>query len=244
MSVVYDAQARYLCYSLAAACMLRLPDEGFAHEVCSDEFADALSRMEASSASPALAKGVSLMREYVAAMRSARAAGESGEAVKEACRRSGEPGRQREILDELAKDRTYLFRALGPGVGAPPAYETHWRKPLVAGSVISELTELYRSFGMEVSPEVHERADYLGVELAFMMHLVERELGAKADDPSSIRLHEKSFFSDHLVSWVPLYLREAEVVAKTGFFKGALLIMQGLMDSESEYFGAFAASDE
>ena len=29
-------------------------------------------------------------------------------------------------LDALNRDRTYLFRALAPGVGAQPPYESYW----------------------------------------------------------------------------------------------------------------------
>lgn len=194
-----DAQARAQCYSLVAVPLFRLPDEEFAAQVQSEEFASVLARVEEGLGTSEMSEGLGLVRRAVDELRA-----------------------QPEVLDAWARDRTYLFRALAPDVGAPPPYESFWHVPGSTESVMAGLTETYRRAGMDVAPDSHERVDYLGVELMFMMQLVADGMDAEADE----------FFRAHLGRWVPRYVAEALPLAQTDFFKGLLQVLSALLKAE------------
>lgn len=144
---------------------------------------------------------------------------------------------------DLAVDRTMLCRAVKPGLLLAP-YEGNYRKSDdKEGVSISHAEKAYRSAG--VAFQTAERADYLGVELAFAALLAQREAeaakateaatadgtdasnltrGENAPQPADWRDIRKAFVRDHL-AWVPLYCKTALPHASTDFWRGALSIL-------------------
>ena len=119
-------------------------------------------------------------------------------------------------LDLLNTDRTYLLRALAPDVGAPPPYESFWTAKEDAESVILSLQQVYRENGMQIDSDVHDRPDYLGVEIAFLQELAERESEAlqNGDEEAAgeYRVKQTEFIDDHLRAWVPKYVEDRKSV--------------------------------
>lgn len=139
-------------------------------------------------------------------------------------------------LNSLATDRTYLFRALAPGVGALPPYESYWAATSDAESVIITLKSIYRNEGLEVSTLSHERPDYLGVELAYMTVLTEDEAN------SSSHCSQTAFITNHLSTWVPQYVKSAKEFVSTKFYRGYLLALETFITWEKDYFTSLAAA--
>ena len=139
-------------------------------------------------------------------------------------------------LDALNRDRTYLFRALAPGVGAQPPYESYWTAKAEPGSVIVALRERYRAAGVEVDASAHDRSDYLGVEVAFMAALAEQELQAvqAGDEIAAARLSSlrQAFLADHLGAWAPAYLTSARRMAKTRFYGEVLDALNAFLSKD------------
>ena len=136
----------------------------------------------------------------------------------------------------LNRDRTYLFRALAPGVGAQPPYESYWTAKAEPGSVIVALRERYRAAGVEVDASAHDRSDYLGVEVAFMAALAEQEFQAvqAGDEIAAARLSSlrQAFLADHLGAWAPAYLTSARRMAKTRFYGEVLDALNAFLSKD------------
>lgn len=211
-----DIQTRVFAYSLVSVPLFRLPNDEFLDEIKSVDFAGALAEIESGFRSEAMATGISSIREY----------------VSDACIES---------LPDLARDRTYLLRALAPGVGAPPPYESFWRRSGSSETTMAALSDLYRQSDLDVAPSAHERVDYLGVELMFMMRLIASEADAGAGELEAIRAQETRFFFEHLDPWVAEYVRAALPHAKTGFFGGLLQVLLALVEADAAYLRADAA---
>lgn len=220
----YDADIRRAVYHLLFVPMLRLPDEAFLEQIQSEEFREALAAIGRAVPIPLMAEGLALVENYVEALAKGRENEED----------------YRALVDGLARDRTYLFRALAPDVGAPPPYETQYRNHLTREAGIGEMTDVYRAAGMEVGDEVHERPDYLGVELAFMTRLIEAELDAGTEALEGLRESQAAFFFDHLGQWAPDYVSDALGHARTDFFIGVLKVAQALFERESTYLEPYA----
>lgn len=221
VSAPYDAQVRYATYHLVFVPMLRLPDDEFLGQIQSTEFLAMLESIRGAVPIPLMSEGLDLIEGYVDGL------SEAG-------------GKDHEVLvDTLARDRTYLFRALAPDVGAPPPYETQYRDKRVREASIGELADAYRAAGLEVSNAVHERPDYLGVELAFMARLIEAEAHAGMSDLDELRKNQASFYFDHVGRWAPHYASDALSHARTDFFVGLLKVAQALFERESTYLLAY-----
>ncbi|MCI8424157.1 MAG: molecular chaperone TorD family protein [Adlercreutzia sp.] len=216
----YDATARLQAYNLLLAPMLRLPDEVFLAQLTSEEFAGVLHAIGEAVPIPLMAEGLALIKRYTERLAAARNDAEAYDAM----------------VEDLACDRTYLFRALAPDVGAPPPYETQYCDLRSKEAGIGAVAEAYRQAGMEVGDDVHERPDYLGVELAFMAHLIECELAVEAaEEIAALREAQAAFYGDHLGRWASDYVQDALSHARTDFFLGLLMVGQALLEREDAH---------
>lgn len=142
------------------------------------------------------------------------------------------PQEQKTTLETLATDRTYLFRALAPGVGALPPYESYWAATSDAESVILALKKNYRHEGLQMSNATHERPDYLGIELAYMAALLEKTENTQSKEA------QKDFIQNHISTWIPKYVASAKTHAVTDFYKGFLIALESFVAQEKELVAA------
>jgi TorA maturation chaperone TorD len=146
------------------------------------------------------------------------------------------------VAEELAVERTRLFRGLKRGYGPPPPYETVYRDtertmPMRTIAV----SKLYEEVGANLSKELKEQPDYIGVELDSMRLMCEREAEAwgtgKVEDAKRMLQLERKLLNEHLAAWIPKFCDTALNDARTGFYKAVLKITKGVVLSEAALIG-------
>lgn len=125
---------------------------------------------------------------------------------------------------------------------APPYETTYLKYPGKSDGMIgADLSGIYGSAGLVVSPELNELPDHIAVQLEFMSFLCEKESTALQEDnqPDLIaaQQEQRSFLKNHLARWFPKFakkvLEEAnsellyrQVVETTfGFLRNELVIL-------------------
>ena len=106
-----------------------------------------------------------------------------------------------------------------------PPYETLFGNDHVFGQsyVMGDIAGFYSAFGLQLSPDIHERLDHLSVELEFMHYLSYKESYAILHDGSeklkTVVEAEKKFVKEHIGRWVPLFSGMLKRKADYGFYK-------------------------
>jgi putative dimethyl sulfoxide reductase chaperone len=106
-----------------------------------------------------------------------------------------------------------------------PPYETLFGNDHVFGQsyVMGDIAGFYSAFGLQLSPDIHERLDHLSVELEFMHFLAYKESYAILHDGKeklqTVVEAEKKFVKDHIGRWVPLFSGMLRRKADYGFYK-------------------------
>ncbi len=141
-----------------------------------------------------------------------------------------------EVLTELSVDRTRILRGTS-NTNLRPPYEGVYRYGKGRGASVLEVKKFYRKAGLLPDETVLETPDYLCVELDFMRNLClrEQEQWASAVDVSRTVAAEEQFLTEHLGSWVGEFCCQAQKDAWTDFYRGFLLILDGLVKIDMEY---------
>ena len=106
-----------------------------------------------------------------------------------------------------------------------PPYETLFGNDHVFGQsyVMGDIAGFYSAFGLQLSPDIHERLDHLSVELEFMHYLAYKEsyaiLHDGAEKLKTVIEAEKKFVKEHIGRWVPLFSGMLKRKADYGFYK-------------------------
>lgn len=106
-----------------------------------------------------------------------------------------------------------------------PPYETLFGNDHVFGQsyAMGDIAGFYSAFGLQLSPDVHERLDHLSVELEFMHYLSYKESYAILHDGreklKTVVEAEKKFVKEHIGRWVPLFSGMLKRKADYGFYK-------------------------
>lgn len=106
-----------------------------------------------------------------------------------------------------------------------PPYETLFGNDHVFGQsyVMGDIAGFYSAFGLQLSPDIHERLDHLSVELEFMHYLSYKESYAILHDGQeklkTVVEAEKKFVKEHIGRWVPLFSGMLKRKADYGFYK-------------------------
>jgi TorA maturation chaperone TorD len=132
-----------------------------------------------------------------------------------------------ELLTEILVDRTQLLRALAVN-GPRPPYESYYLRR-APQEIMGELNKLYEKAGMGVLDEVHEPADYIGVELAFMAKLYGLMIEVFGNDDKKYEFISKmaeDFLDNHLSKWVVDFAEETIKFAKTDFYRGLAMLLK------------------
>lgn len=133
--------------------------------------------------------------------------------------------RSDELVTELKRDWTKLFRGVAPDYGPKAPYEQLY---VNSGSLklISVLAQEYQCNGFAEYMEINNRHDYIGTELAYAAHLASLRLTAietgNFEEYSKYQNMSDSFIENHPANWVGMFCEEAEKHAATDFYRGVL----------------------
>ena len=225
-----DARAVYASlraplFAFVSAQFLQIPDAGFVSGMLTDEF---IGIMEDATGEQAvdgqIREGLNLIAVYL---------------------RDAQEKDLGAVLDELGVDRTRLYRGLAANYGPRAPYETLWLYPDYSNNtILQELAEEYRLSGKSFSQDAHDRPDYLGIELRYYTSLIEDEAeltpedgdGSASEEYRDLRARQQGFLQKHLIRWAPFFIQAALPEARTAFYRGHLIVLQALLDLESELF--------
>ena len=134
----------------------------------------------------------------------------------------------------LAEDWTRLFRGVRPGYGPSPPYEGLYRSDDHLGvDAIQAVNHWYLENDVGVDTEHPDRPDYLGLEMDFIRHLSELEARGwgigNREEATEYLERGNLFFAEHIATWVPYFCEEAMGFAKTGFYRGLIKMIQGVI---------------
>lgn len=141
---------------------------------------------------------------------------------------------EEEVVQQLAIDWTRLFRGLSPDYGPPPPYEAVYIDDGRTHTEIMEaLNHFYHDCGSIVEEDYTNRIDYLGLELAFLAFLSEREAlhlqAGDIDQSNYYRDKARDFIDQHIGLWAEKFFASAVEYAKTDFFQGFLVFARGVI---------------
>ncbi|WP_243547036.1 TorD/DmsD family molecular chaperone [Pseudodesulfovibrio tunisiensis] len=144
-----------------------------------------------------------------------------------------------ESLDEVALEQVRVDHAdlfVAPN-RAVPMWESVWttRERLLFGDPTFEVRDAYARHGLTAPLLNNEPDDHLGLELAFMAHLLVGAAQAQVnDDPDTAEAmlaDARAFLSDHLGRWAGVCLEEIEARAGTDYYRAVAELCRATVDS-------------
>jgi putative dimethyl sulfoxide reductase chaperone len=211
------AAMRSKVYAFLSNFFNNAPDQKLVGWLTNGTMEDTLVAIAASDDQPDILAGLKHMRAFAAAVKDMPPAA---------------------IETDLAVDRTRLCRGVMPGYGPPPPYESVYTGVVGAdmGQMARSVQQCYAEAGVSVPEDLHEPADYIGLELDFLSYLADKESqawqsGNEAD--AGLRLQQAtSFLCDHLAAWAPQYCAAMVKEARTDFYRGIALLLKGFLASD------------
>ena len=128
-------------------------------------------------------------------------------------------GSCRALYLDLHMDHLALFS--GPQPAAAP-WESVWREKdrLLFGRRTQEVRDFYREWGIAAEREGHEPEDHLGLELAFVLFLVQNMASPLAScSRQSPQAALADFMDGHILTWAGGCLKKASECAGTVFYR-------------------------
>lgn len=148
--------------------------------------------------------------------------------------------RVRVSLAEIQESFNVLF---GHAVrGKCPPYELEYGRSEIIqqASNLADVAGFYSAFGMEIAEDACDRVDHLCSECEFMSVLCAKE--AEAIDSSEtehteiVRLAQRHFLRDHLVTWVPALSYRIDEAEDGGFYGLVAGFLTAFISSEASRF--------
>ncbi len=108
------------------------------------------------------------------------------------------------------------------------------------GMIGADLSGVYGSAGLAVSPDMNELPDHIAVQLEFMSFLCEKELKALQEDNqidvAGSQLEQKTFLSEHLALWFPTFAKKAlEETDRDTFYRQVVETTFAFLHSELDF---------
>ena len=133
-----------------------------------------------------------------------------------------------EVLLDVARERVLLVRGGGLSPVAAP-YESLYGN-LEQNTAIGSLNRFYSEAGLAKLGSVHDAADQIGVQCAFVSELLEREItqleqGDEAAADATDALIE-SFMSQHLARWAGNYAQAVLDNSENHYWRAVALLIQ------------------
>lgn len=182
------------------------------------------------------------------------------------------PEGARDLAREAHLDRSYLFYMVGQSRTSP--YESVYRTDdaTMFGPTTFKVRERYAECGLVFEGNAKEPDDHLGLELAFLAHLLERAAGGSVgegvEDCKSVDSEKgadsgaesvssagdgtlnvsqqqaleqaKSFLSEHVLVFAPLYLANVRKQAHSPFYCAIAAMVAATLESLAAALGACA----
>ena len=145
---------------------------------------------------------------------------------------------------EVHLDRTYLFFMIGASHTSP--YESVYRTDdsTVFGPTTLEVRSFYQANGLRFDRAETEPDDHIGIEFAFASHLLDKAAFAleSADDAAAEEAlaQLRTFLSDHVLVFSPMYLGNVQRRAKSAFYRSLAGIAEGTLNALAAVLGAKA----
>ena len=218
MSLLGLTKARASFYVFLNIHFMQLPDAPFVRALRDEAFCAVLKELELSKeVRPEIAQGASLMQTYL----------ESRKDLDDA-----------ELAKGLGLDRTRLYRGVSPHHGPTPPFEALWIGEGETSSVLQEMANIYAQGGFALKPEVHERLDYIGIQMNYLEGVVMNEISAReAGDKERVHKaldRERAFMANHFGKWTPKFILSALDHARTDFYRGHLYMLKGFIEQEKD----------
>lgn len=160
------------------------------------------------------------------------AAAYPAEAAQDSCR---------SIYLDLHMDHLALFS--GPQPLAAP-WESVWREKdrLLFGHSTQEVRDCYREWGIAAERDGHEPEDHLGLELAFVLFLVQNlgsgAVSCRGESPQAVLA---AFMDGHIMVWAGECLKKASECASTVFYREMSALCCLLLGSVRRYIAGLPA---
>lgn len=134
--------------------------------------------------------------------------------------------------------------------GTCPPYEgeyTESEEGLQQPHELGDLNAFYRAFGLELGAKTHERSDFVGVELAYLSFLCQKQ--AYAEETRDNELADPtvkaqiSFLRDHLGRWAPTFARRILDQTGQGFYRHLAAFTLAFLLEDCRELGVEPGSD-
>lgn len=154
-----------------------------------------------------------------------------GLATLQAWSQQNHPALSDEAFGDLQVDYTHLF--IGVGKVRAPIWESVYfsDERLLFQEQTVQVRDWYRRYGLQVEKKFQEPDDHLGLELAFITHLVSLAIQA-LEEQDETRFNElieaqRAFLEKHPLRWASQWSAQVEEFAKTGFYRGIARLANG-----------------
>ncbi|MGI6732290.1 MAG: TorD/DmsD family molecular chaperone [Anaerovoracaceae bacterium] len=205
------AHIRGSIYAFLTEAFIRLPDEGFIGNMKSPGTLEFLTNIK-NLKNDKIKSGIMLIEGYINLFE-----GEDKETY----------------LESMAVDRTSLIRPVQKGTLKAP-YEGLYNKKENANKIILNVKKFYKKVGILPYSRAKDSEDFFCTQLDFMRQLCIMEAKDLREDIKDL---QKEFLHTHLGSWIGEYCREAIPLAKTDFYKGLLMFLDGFIELEKQFAG-------
>ena len=136
----------------------------------------------------------------------------------------------------VPEEFTYLFHRQA----ACSPYESSYTSAGIEQG-LADIAGFYRAFGVQVSPQAHERVDHIGTELEFMAVLCAKQAHATANaQPEQARICREArlaFLRDHLGLWAAPFSQRLQTVTRLPLFVALADILAALIEAEAQHLG-------
>ena len=143
------------------------------------------------------------------------------------------------LAESVADEYVRLF--VGPHGPAVDPYESFYLTGRLLDRPLANLRAFLKAIGIEKQEEYTEPEDFLAFELEVMRWLIGKQ--ESVPDPEEEKRwlqHQADFLKQHLLVWVPACAQDIEKAKGADFYRGAAMILRGLLEVERTFFPELA----
>jgi putative dimethyl sulfoxide reductase chaperone len=138
--------------------------------------------------------------------------------------------------DEATEAEYARLFVLGPNGRTAPPYASCYLDGQLLGLSREWVEHEYLAEGLALADDAEEPADYLPCELEYLFFLARHERAAETigDDGAlaSARAAQRRFLDQHLLRWLPQFLRQARAANPDPFYAAALDSLESFVSEE------------